>query len=166
MLFIEASRIVLSQKKYIVGWLCAATGFFLLFLSIPVGIVPGNSFGFQLSLLSFREYMLLGSLALVSALSFVMQWFLWKRRRELKKTARALGAGGAGGFSAIVASMFGTASCASCISALFGFLGIGTVFTLIDLRNYIVAFSFLLLFISLYFSSQRIVSKCISCDTK
>ncbi len=166
MAFIEAIRIVVSQKKYVFGWLLGAIGFFFLFLSIPIRAIPGNSFWFQLSLLSFKEYILLGSLAFMSALSFIMQWFLWVRKRELRKAASALGSGGAGGLSAVLASMFGTATCASCISALFGFLGVGTVFTLIDWRNYIVAFSFLLLFVSLYFSSRGIVSKCVPCEAK
>ena len=162
--FIEAIQAVLAQKRYSFLLLLFAIGFFFLFLFIPTRAIPGNSFWFQLSLLSFKEYILLGSLAFLSALSLTMQWYLWVRKRELRNAVSALGTGGAGGLSAVLASMFGTASCASCISAIFGFLGIGMVFTLIDYRNYIISASLLLILASIYFASRRINNICRSCD--
>lgn len=161
-----ATRTVLGKRTYGLGWLILAGVFFFLFVSIPVRTIPGNSFLFQLELLSVKELILLSSLAFLASLSFTMQWYLWRRKSELKRKMGALGTGGAGGLGAIVASMFGTATCASCVAALFGFLGVGMVLTLIDWRNYIVAFSFILLFVSLYFSSRRIVNKCLSCETR
>lgn len=161
-----ATRTVLNKRRYGVGWLILAGVFFFLFVSIPVRTIPGNSFLFQLELLSFKEYILLGSLSLLASLSLVMQWYIWRGKRELKSTVSALGSGGAGGLFATLASMFGTATCASCVAAFFGFLGIGTVFTLIDWRNYIVGFSFILLCLSIYFSSRRIIDECSSCEVR
>lgn len=166
MIFVKAIWEVLSRKGYLLGWLILAILFSFIFISIPVKAIPGNSFLFQLSLLSPKEYLLLASLAFFASLSLVMQFYLWRRKRELKSTMSTLGSGGVGGFAATVASMFGTATCASCISALFGFLGIGTIFTLIDYRSYIVVFSFVFLSISIYFASRRIVGECPLCVAK
>ncbi|MBI3335747.1 MAG: hypothetical protein HY001_04585 [Candidatus Portnoybacteria bacterium] len=160
---IKVIREVFSQKIYILGWFALSVSFFFAFLLIQVKTIPGNDFLFQLQLLSLKDYSLFSLLSLLAGLSFLMQWYLLKQKR---KAMGAIGSGIAGGFWATIGSIFGSATCASCIAALFGFLGVGTVFTLLDYRNYIVAASVAFLGISIYFASQKVIGACKSCETK
>lgn len=160
-IIIKAIQEVFSQRLYLAGWLLLSIAFFFVFFFIQVGTVPGNDFLFQLQIFSLREYLLLAILASFASLSCFMQWH---SARKKKKTIAALGSGVMGGLCATVGSIFGSATCASCIAALFSFLGAGTLFVLLDWRNYIVAFSFLFLATSIYLSSRRIMGTCRSCS--
>ena len=88
-----------------------------------------------------------------------MQVYVYK----IKKSAKGVGRGAVGGFSSIMAGLFGTASCSSCVAALFGFLGVGTVFFLIQYQWYIVGISLFLMLISIYFTSLSIEKNCEAC---
>ena len=85
-----------------------------------------------------------------------MQIYNYKLKKSIKKAGGAV----AGGFSGFIAGIFGTASCASCVAAIFGFLGLGTVFFLIEYQWYIVGISLLFILLSIYFTSLSIEKDC------
>lgn len=135
---------------------------FFLFVLIPVWVVPGNSFAFQLSLFTPQDFILLLSLSLLNGLFITMQVYAMK---AAKTTAQSIGSGVGGGASALFAGIAGTAFCASCLAPLFAFFGIGfsgVIFTL-QYRFYFVAAIAALMLAALYLTSKKIVGTCEDC---
>ncbi len=92
-----ASKIVLNDKLYFVGFLIITAVLFWLFLYIPVRIIPGNDFTFQLSILSPKDITVLVLLSLVSALSLTLHLYMLRKRTLNKEVALTLGSGFLGG---------------------------------------------------------------------
>lgn len=137
---------------------------FSVFLYLPIKTVPGNDLIFQLSILSFKDLVLFIILSLLVGLSFVLQIALWKKKRGLKTTVKGVSSIGLSSFGGVIASVFGTATCASCLTALFGFLGIGTIFSLIEYRSYIMIGAIALITFSIYLTSRQLKKGCKSCE--
>lgn len=154
-----ATKQVLSNKKYLLGFLTLVLLFFSIFILLPVFLIPANSLSFQLSIFTLKDYLLLMFLSTLSSLLVVMQIFIYKQAKQ-KNLAKGL----AGGSSAIIAAIFGTASCASCLAAVFGFLGVGTVLFLASYKNIIVAIAILLMLISVYYASLKVKGVCDGCE--
>lgn len=159
----SASKLVFSDKKYLFGFLVAAFAMFWLLLYIPIKTVPGNDLGFQLSILTPKDWFLFIILPALTALSIVMNVYILKHKRSIQDGASMAGQGGGGFLSGMVASVFGTAICASCVASIFGFLGVGGVLFLLQYRTYITVAAIILLLISLYFTSRRVLNACESC---
>ncbi|MBI2671420.1 hypothetical protein HYX16_00640 [Candidatus Woesearchaeota archaeon] len=87
-----------------------------------------------------------------------MQIFSYKQAKSFSPGRTAVGGG-----SAVVAALFGTASCASCLVAVLGFLGIGTVFFLVEYQWFIVGLAILIMLVSLYLTSLKLNGVCNSC---
>lgn len=163
---ILAIKVVLRNKNYLAGFIVLSLGIFWLFIYIPVKNIPGNDFAFQLSIMTLQDKLLSGLLAVLVSLSLVMNVYAFKLKRSTKIGISMVGQGGGGLFSGIVASVFGTATCAACISSIFGFLGTGGVLFLLEYRTQIVLASIVLLLISLYFTSAKVLGICKSCGVK
>lgn len=155
---LAASKQVLKNKSYLVGFSTLIIMFFILFIILPVLLIPANSLKFQLSIFTLKDYILLGFLSTLSSLLITMQIFAYKKAKQKQIAKGALGSS-----SAIIAAIFGTASCSSCLAAVFGFLGIGTVLFLAKYRSVVVALAIALMLLSLYFTSLKIKRVCENC---
>lgn len=158
-----AGRIVLSEKKYFVGFISLAFLFFSLLVYIPIRSIPGNTLKFQLALMGVKDYALLVILSLLTSLSLVMSFYALRLKVTAREGASLVSRGGIGSFSGVVASIFGTATCASCVASIFGFLGFGGVLFLLKYRNLVVVFAIVLLLVSLYFTAKRLLGVCEAC---
>lgn len=160
---LSAHKLVFSDKRYLFGFLVTAFAMFWLLLYIPIRAIPGNDLAFQLSILTPKDWFLFTVLPVLTALSMVMNIYILKNKGSAQDGAVIVGQGGTGFFSGIIASVFGTATCASCVATIFGFLGIGGVLFLLQYRTYITTAAIILLLISLYFTSKRVLNACESC---
>lgn len=158
-----AGKLVLSQRGYFFSMVLLTIAIFLLFLAIPVKTVPGNTFAFQLSILDVRQYILLGALSFLIALSLTLHIFALMHKRSMRTGVSMAGQSATGFLSGTIASIFGTATCAYCVSAFFGFLGIGGVLFLIEQRTWITAAAIVLMLILLYFTSRKVLGICEVC---
>lgn len=155
---------VLKQPRFTL--LCSAVTliFFALFVAIPVFTIPGNSFGFQLSIFRAQDYVLMSLLALLVGLNIAFAVFDWQQKREAKqiqKVAQGAVTGTLGIFGAVV----GTAACASCLASLFGLIGLGTssLFFVLKNQSYFLISAIALMIISLYFAARKVNRVCNSC---
>lgn len=161
---VKAIRSVLGDRRYFALFSIFAVVMFSLLFMIQVKTIPGNDIAFQARIFKAKDYALFVTLALLSALILTMQVKIWRDGRMMKKSAAGSAATGSVGlFSGILSSIFGTATCGMCVSALFGFLGAGTVISLVENRIYVVAGSIGLMLLSLHFSSKRLANTCESC---
>lgn len=87
-----------------------------------------------------------------------MQVFSYRQAKLYSSGKTAVGGG-----SAVIAALFGTASCSSYLAGVFGFLGIGTVFFLVEYQWLIVGIAILIMLVSLYFTSLKLNGVCESC---
>lgn len=160
---LSASKLVFNDKRYFVGFLTAAFAMFWLVLYIPIRTIPGNDLSFQISILTPKDWFLFTVLPALTALSIVMNIYIFQHKRSVQNGVSMVGQGGTGFFSGIVASVFGTATCAACVASIFGFLGVGGVLFLLQYRTFITVAAIILLLISLYFTSKRVLNACESC---
>ncbi|MEK7630653.1 MAG: hypothetical protein AAB417_01310 [Patescibacteria group bacterium] len=157
---LSSGRLALA---FAILWALLFAGMF----SIPVVAIPGNNIGFQAELFRFGDYGLLAVLGFFGALTLTIQINIFLQKFEtVRQTMGSAALSGAGLLSGVFSSLFASATCGMCLVALFGFLGFSAVLTIITYRWYIVAASFLLLFISLYFASSRLNEGCKACAVK
>jgi len=155
---ITASKEVLSRKSYLMAFIALVFIIITIFISIPIFLIPANSLLFQLTVFTIKDYLLLTVLSILTSLIIVMQVFSYKDAKFCSPGKTAVSGG-----SAVVAALFGTASCSACLAAVFGFLGIGTVFFLVEYQWFIVGIAILIMLISLYFTSLKLKGFCESC---
>lgn len=136
---------------------------FLLFIWIPVRLTPGNDFFFQLSIMRGRDFFLFGLLSTLNALLMIMQWHLYRARKDMKASIATASASGAGGLSAVFASMLGTASCSACVAGILGFLGTGSVLFFLKYSMQISAVATMIVLLAVWFAARRIAEGCQSC---
>lgn len=156
----QAVNVVFSSKRYKVGFLIASVFFLGLFIYLPVLTTPGNDVLFQLSIFSLKDYILLITLSLVTALSLSLNFFVILRQFTSRDGVSLAVQGGGGSISAVLASIFGTASCSTCVGPLFSFLGFGGILLLLKYRTVIALAVIALMFLSLYFTSKRVLGIC------
>jgi len=155
---ITTSKEVLSKKNYFIAFIALVFLIFAIFILIPVFLIPANSLLFQLTVFSIKDYILLTILSVLTSLLIVMQVFSYKEAKICSPRKTAISGG-----SAVVAALFGTASCSACLATVFGFLGVGTVFFLVEYQWFIVGIAILIMLISLYFTSLKLKAVCESC---
>ena len=160
---LSASKLVFTDKLYLLGFLVVAFVMFWLLLYIPVRAIPGNDLKFQLSILTPKDWFLFTALPVLTALSIIMNIYILKIKRSAQDSISMAGQGGTGFLSGVIASVFGTATCASCVASFFGFLGVGGVLFLVQYRTFITVGAITLMLISLYFTSKRVLNACEEC---
>lgn len=161
---IKAIKNIFLEKRSIVLFPAIAVGMFILMFLIPVYSIPGNTVKFQSVLFQPKDYALLTTLSVLSALVLTIQINLIIQKNKINRGASVLN--GVGIFFGIFSSIFASATCGMCVAALFSFLGFGTVLFLINSRWYILLISAGLLLLSLYFSSRRYNRGCELCIIK
>lgn len=165
-IYFLAVKHVLSSKSYLVGLFSLTFVIFWLLIYIPVRTIPGNDFAFQLSLLAPKDHILLITLSVLTALSIIMNVYVLRHKPTIQTGLSMTGQGGTGLISGIIGSVFGTATCASCVASILGFLGIGGVLFLLQYRTWITTASIILILVSLYFTSRKILGICESCGIR
>jgi len=162
--FWKASKQVLTNPKYALLFVVLTVLAFIALIFVLVVTIPGNSFEFQLSIMTIWEKLLVVLLSSLIALLFTMHVWIFKRTKKAQ-----VGKSAVGGTSVIAATIFGTAACSSCLAFLFGLVGISSISTIIfllDFRWYFVLISIFLMLISIYFTSKNVVEECEDCEVK
>jgi hypothetical protein len=156
-----ALRVVFAERGYaaLAGILFLFS--LLLYVSIPVFTVPGNSYAFFIASTPALELALIAGISALMGVVLSMQAYCWKNSI---RAASSAGIGFAGFVSGAVSAIFASATCASCVSAVFSFIGFGGVLFLMEHKAEVTAFTGGLVFVSLYFTSKRIAGRCESCE--
>ena len=160
---VKATKVLLLTKKYRIWFALITVITFVVLASAPVFLIPGNSFGFQASIYTPRDWILLIVISPLNALLILMQIKVFKDSKAQKEKLKAAGGAGISGYSAFVASILATASCASCVAGLFGFLGVGGVLFITEYRWLFVLGALLIIAVALYFTSRRYNNNCGTC---
>jgi hypothetical protein len=161
--FLLALREVFAHSKYKLYFLGLSLAIFLILILLPVLSIPGNSFGFQLSIMKQSEIILFVILSILTALSIVFHIYILRHIKSKKVGISLVGQSGLGIFSGLIGSLFGAASCASCLTFVFGLLGVSGVVFLLDYKTPITYGAIIILIISLYFTSQKVLGVCTRC---
>ena len=160
---LTASKSMLASRKDFLWFFVITVITFLVLASAPVYLIPGNSFGFQASIYTPRDWILLIIISPMNALLILMQIRVFKDTKAQKEKLKAAGGVGIGGSSAFVASVLATASCASCVAGLFGFLGVGGVLFITEYRWLFVLGALFIIVMALYITSRRYNNNCKTC---
>ena len=149
------------------GYLALAASLFLLslllYVSIPVFSIPGNSFEFFLVVTPLPELLAILALSALMGIVMAMQAYCWKNGIGAVSNA---GMGIVGFVSGAVSSIFASATCASCVSAVFSFIGFGGVLFLVEHKAEVMALTGTIVLLSFYFTSKRISGNCDSCSIR
>jgi len=159
---------VLKERNYFLTFVLIAILFFGFFIYIPIVTIPGNDLGFQLSIYSQRDYILMFLLAALVGLNFSFQIYSFKKQKEQRDLFKSTGQVAASGLSGAFGAIVGTAACASCLAFFFGLIGLGAGSVIFVLNNqiYFLVGAIIAILISLYFTSRKVNGVCESCRIK
>ncbi|MEW6722681.1 MAG: hypothetical protein AB1324_05455 [Candidatus Micrarchaeota archaeon] len=160
---VKALSSVFSGPRYVLLAAALAVLSFSFYISVPVFVVPGNSYAFFFASTPLPELLVIGDVSALMGAVLAMQAYAWQNRIE---TVRNAGMGLAGFLSGAASSVFATATCASCVSAIFSFVGFGGAVFLVEHRGEMMALTAGIVLLSLYFTSKRIAGECGSCGIK
>ncbi len=164
---VQSLRLVFKAKRYLAILIISSIIMFVISLLIPVLTIPGNTFGFQISLLNFWSIILITLFSILFGLSIGMNVYYFSSNKV--KTASMARKGAGNTFIAMIGAMFSGPLCGSCIATILGLLGIGGAATLsitsflFSYRTEILILSSLLLITSIYFTGRRINKTCDNC---
>lgn len=139
---------------------------FALFIVLLVKATPGNDILFQLQIMQWSDYLLMGSLAVLSALLLIMQVYSVRQSRDARTVAGALSRGSVGSLPAFLATILGTASCSACVASLFGFLGLGGILFILEYRWWFVAASLVVILLAIVLTARKIEQLCAACGVQ
>jgi len=160
-----AIKTIISKKWYLFSFLALVPLMFLFFVYIPVVTIPGNDLGFQLSIYSQRDYILMFLLAALVGLNFLFQIYSFKKQKEQHDFFNSAGQVAVSGVSGVFGAIVGTAACVSCLAFLFGLIGLGTgsVFFVLNNQTYFLVGAIALMLVSLYFTARKVNGICEKC---
>lgn len=151
-----------KSRTAIVAALVSFVAFLLIIVYSTIVTTPGNTLELWIRFTSTESKILVLLLAAGLGLLFGLLAYSFKQKVGVKRAG--LGAVGVGsGIIAVIAAMFGTAACLGCLAAVFGFLGVGTLVTLIGFQTPMLIAGLLVTLVSIYFISGSIASDCIEC---
>jgi hypothetical protein len=165
MKIIQALKIVFGKNSgvnlfYIFLFLFFAIAFILFFIELQVLLTPEpDNFSLYLKIWRIKDWLIVGLLSILISLNFVFfVYFIQIKSSEIKY----ISAGILGALSGIFSAILATAFCSSCLAVLFSLLGISfsTGIFFLKYRFLIFLLATILLLISLYFQSKRIIGKC------
>ncbi len=159
--FIAAYKKVFARSRAFIETILVTLAIFALFVLVPVWTTPGNDVSFQLHLISWPTYVLMGALSVLNGVLIQMQLYL--RRHRLVEA----GVKQATTFIGILGTSFlSTLACASCYSSLLAFFGLsGTVFIVTN-RWWFAAAALALTAFALAHTSRRVMGLCAACEVK
>ncbi len=128
--------------------------FALLFVLLPVLIIPNNDIKFQISTYSIEDYLLLAILVILSAVSITVQIYKWKNPNKVCTPLLPVTYSSGTALSAIFAAIVGTATCTACIAPIVSLLGLGLSGSIFILKYKFVlsVIAILIILASIYFS--------------
>ena len=157
---LQAYGTVFGKKRYVMLAVLLSVLSFFLYISVPVLIIPGNSYQFFLSATPVVELLATALISILVGTLFAMQIYSWRRNIQVVKNT---GIGIVGFISGAISTIFASATCISCVSVVFSFLGFGGIIFLTEHRWEIMSLTTLIVLISFYLTSNRIAGSCISC---
>ena len=165
---LSSIKIVLSDKKYLTGFIILTGIIFFVLFQIQVQVIPGNYSKLQARIFGLKDWLFLAVISGLNSLFLVMQFYINQFNKLWRQVAPRTGiaSGVIGTSSGIFASIFGTASCALCVSAIFGFLGVNTILFLVNYKDVVALSAVALLLIILITTSQRLNTVCRECGVK
>ncbi len=156
----QGAVIVLKDNLYKILTGLFFVGLLFLYIMLPVWLVPGNDFLFQISIFGPWNLLFLVILSALTAILITMQVYLFT-----KVGRKAFYDGGGSVISGVFATLVGTASCVGCsLGVVFGVLGFGMVFFLTEYQIYIASGAVLVLIMALWLIARRIVGHCLKCE--
>lgn len=162
-ILISAIWTVLSRWTYRIAFVILAVLFVALYISIPVMLIPGNTFTFQLSLYTPADYTIFISISVLTSLLVLMQVFSFLRSRA--RTVRTIGRSSVGVFSGIFSGMFASVTCVPCA---IGFLGIfgsaGSTLIISKYQYYFIAIASIFVLWGIYYASRNVMGYCKECN--
>jgi hypothetical protein len=145
---------------YIFLFLFFTVSFIFFFIELQVLLTPEpDNLYLYLKIWQIKDWLIVGPLSILVSLNFVFFVYLIKiKSPEIKSNS----AGILGALSGIFSAILATALCSSCLAVLFSLLGISfsTGIFFLKYKFLIFLLSTILLLISLYFQSKRIIEKC------
>jgi len=160
---LSATKAVLSKWTYDIAFIVLIILFVALYISIPVMLIPGNTFAFQLSLYTFADYAIFISISVLTSLLVLMQVFSFLNSR--RHNARDIGHGSVGIFSGILSGMFASVTCVPCA---IGFLGIfgsaGSALIISQYQYYFILVAIIFVLLGIYYASRRVMGYCKECN--
>ncbi len=138
---------ILKNPEYFFKFVLFFIFYFFIFLTLPVLIIPGNTYQIQLSTYNLTDYFLLFILIFLSSLIITLQIYLKNKTQICKINSKE---SFWGSLISLFASILGTSSCAGCISPIIAYLGLSFSFLvfLLKYQNYISLF---IIFLLIYF---------------
>ncbi len=157
----RAISMTFSNPKYHLVFIFLSILFFLLYIAVPVFASTDQSVASFLNSTTNLDFLIFSILSIFMSLITIMQIHLWDLGKKTEKKNVVLGTTGL--FSSLFSTLFMTATCAACVSFLFSFLGFGSALFFYEYRFAIIGVSFLIVAVSLFFSSRQIVYGCEIC---
>lgn len=160
---INAIGLALKSRKSLAIGISSAIAMAFLSVSIPSVITPGNTIGFQLSLLSWENIALTALFSVLFGISMALHSYAMSLKKIRK--GMAVGQEAATGVAGMVGGMFSGPLCASCISIIFSVIGLGgsAVIFVLSHRNEILLASVLVIIASIYFAGKKVTRFCENC---
>ncbi|OGM26454.1 hypothetical protein A3A76_01255 [Candidatus Woesebacteria bacterium RIFCSPLOWO2_01_FULL_39_23] len=160
-LVILAVKNVFKEKIFLITFFALSILALWFFIYIPVRQIPGNTFSFQISIFTLKDWFLLVLLSSLTSLSLTMNIFVIRNELKNSLSTATVGRSSFSTLSGMLGSIFGpTASCASCVGSIFGFLGLGGVLLLLKYRQMILLLSIIIMLLTLYYTSKRVLGIC------
>lgn len=151
---------VFKKKIYIALFFVFAVSFFFLSVFLPV-VLTKQDFLLQFKILSINDYVLFGFFSALSSLSFLL--FIYSLINTSSISKKAVSGAGIGIFSGLFSAILAGTTCSYCLLAIFGLVGSGFSFFLLDHRIEILLFALILLLLSIFFISKKIIDGCVDC---
>ncbi len=132
------------------------------YLLIPVWLIPGNTFAFELSQMTPFNYGLLIALALMTGALLALELFAFRRSRAagLHTASKS----GVGFVASLAGGVLAAASCGCGTGILLGVLGLGGGALFIAANQTAIAVIMLgIVAVGLYFSARRAAGICATC---
>lgn len=159
---ISGIRQSLKGAKHKILFLGTTIAMLFLFTLIPVFVIEGNDFLFQLSIFTPQEVFLLTFLSLLYALYITMFVYALRLSKQSTKLVGGSVGGVSGGLSALFAGIAGSAACSACLAPLFAFFGIGFggVLFVLEYRYYFIVGIAILMLVAIYLTARKIKMVC------
>lgn len=158
-------KIVFASRTALVVSVLSFIFFFSFFILLPVLTITGNTLDYQLSLLEWKDYLIMVLFAVLASLNVTLQSHNFRSQQCASKIpksfVRSIGSGVVGIFGGIL----GTMKCVSCFAVLLGFLGVGSgvVFFIVKNQSVFLGAAIILLIVSLYFEVRKVNGVCSQC---
>ncbi len=163
----QSIKLVLKSRRHLTIMFFSSALMSIFAILIPTLTIPGNTLGFQISLLNLPSIALIIVFSILFGLSMSMNVYAISSNRA--RMASMAGREASTGIVSMIGAMFSGPLCASCIATILGLFGLGSATTLsittilFSYRTEILVLSLILIITSIYFAGRRINKICEKC---